>query len=152
MRLSQAIKGLIVVVAVIFGTAASASAHAGHDHAQLSATYTLESSRLASAASQAGGKYSGVTVRRISTKVNAPAGAGQSVQTVSNRSGGAACAPGACCCQGASSCGMGGHCPSMLPDTSDWINDLSHHKRYHLARMGWVYPDITTGLDRPPKA
>ncbi len=152
MSLRQAIKGLIVVVAVMFGTAASAFAHAGHAHAQMSTGSSVESTGFASAVQQAVEKISGAVAQPSSTNSNVPIGAGQSVQSAAFHSGVSVCPPGACCCQGASSCSMGGHCCSMMPDPAQWPNDLSNHMRYHLARLGWVYPDVVIGLDRPPKA
>lgn len=153
MSLWQAIKGLIVVVAVMFGTTSTAFAHAGHAHGQLSATPSLMSAVLVTVTPKTFTDVSAVEARPLSAALDQRMTSGQSIQAASFHSGVAGCPPGACCCQGASSCGMGGHCcVSMMPDSANWTSDLSDHLRYHLARLGGVYPDIVIGLDRPPKA
>lgn len=153
MSLWQAIKGLIVVVAVMFGTTSNAFAHAGHAHGQLSATPSLMSAALVTVTPKTFTDVSSVVALPLSAALDQPMTSGESFQAAAFHSGVAACPPGACCCQGASSCGMGGHCcASMMPDHANWTSDLSDHMRHHLARIGWVYPDIVLGLDRPPKA
>lgn len=153
MSLWQAIKGLIVVVAVMFGTTSNAFAHAGHAHAQSSSNPTFISAALVASPMKAVTEMSAVVARLLSIALDQPTTSSPSMQAAAYHSGIAACPPGACCCQGASSCGMGGHCcASMMPDHANWTSDLSDHMRYHLARLGWVYPDIVIGLDRPPKA
>lgn len=152
MSLRQAIKGLIVVVAVMFGASASAFAHAGHAHAQLPATSGAESTNYSSATPEITIEFSGVFAPSLPTRSNAPVSSAELIQSSALPTGSAACPPGACCCQGASMCGMSGHCcTSMMPD-DDWAKDLSNHMRYHLPRISSVYPDIAIGLDRPPKA
>lgn len=152
MSLRQAIKGLIVVVAIMFGTSVSAFAHAGHVHAQSPASVSMTSSVVFTAATPSDTEISAVVARPSPTPLDQPTTSGQSIQTAAFHSGVAGCPPGACCCRGASSCGMGGHCcASMMPDHANWTSDLSDHMRYHLARLGWVYPDVVIGLDRPPK-
>lgn len=153
MSLWQAFKGLIVVVAVMFGTTSTAFAHAGHAHAQSSATPTVISAALVTVMPKTFAGISAVVARPSFSALDQPMTSGQFIQAAAFHSGVKGCPPGACCCQGASSCGMGGHCcSSMMPDHTNWTSDLSNHTRYHLARLGWVYPDIVIGLDRPPKA
>lgn len=154
MSLWQAIKGLIVVVAVMFGTMSTAFAHAGHLHAQsaASATPTVISAALVTVMPKTFTGIFAVVARPLSAALDQPMTSGQTIQAAAFDSGLVGCPPGVCCCQGASSCGMGGHCcSSMVPDHANWTSDLSDHTRYHLARLGWVYPDIVIGLDRPPK-
>ena len=152
MSLSQAIKGLIVVVAVVFGTSANAYAHAGHEHAQAANDTWITTANADAVSPQANLDEAGKHAVTSLAKTIGSVSTGYSVQSASFRTDGATCPPGACCCRGASSCGMGGHCCASMPSTASWMNDLSNHMRYHLARLGWVYPDIVTGLDRPPKA
>ena len=156
MSLRQAIKGLIVVAAVMFGASASAFAHAGHPHAQSSASPAipaLTSAVSGPVAPQSVADISGAVARSSSTQLDEPGTSERSFRSAGFHTEGTACPPGACCCQGASTCSMGSHCcTSMMPDHASWASDLSDHMRYHLARLGWVYPDIVIGLDRPPKA
>ena len=152
MSLRQAIKGLIVLVAVVFGTSINAFAHAGHEHAPSANAAWIASANADEVAPQANLDEAGKQALTSLAKTNGSQSTGHKLQSASFRTNGATCPPGACCCQGASSCGMGGHCCASMPSTASWMNDLSNHMRYHLARLGWVYPDIVTGLDRPPKA
>jgi hypothetical protein len=151
--LTKAIKGLIVVVAVMFGASSNAFAHAGHADAQPPASAIVASPAWVKVTPQSVVEISGVVARPSSIQSDEPVSSGPCIQTAAFHSGVAVCPPGACCCQGASSCGMGGHCcTSLMHDHANWTSDLSDHMRYHLARLGWVYPDIVIGLDRPPKA
>lgn len=151
MGLSQAIKGFIVVIAVFFGITSNAFAHAGHAHGQILA------GRVAST--------TGPAVLMIRADVSSTASSKRSsiqlhlrdfdllAQPEPAHTKGTICQLGACCCQTSSSCGMGAHCcASMMPDQANWTSDLSNHVRYHMARLGWAYPDIVNCLDRPPKA
>lgn len=152
MNLRLAIKGLIVVVAVMFGTAANAFAHTGHVHAQMTVASAVATASSAATTLPAGAQISATIPKFSFSKSRAPVDSDQSAKPAPLHTSGAICTSGACCCQGASSCGMSGHCcASMMPGQSDWTHDLSNHMRYHLARLGWVYPDIVIGLDRPPK-
>jgi hypothetical protein len=152
--LRQALKGLIVVVAVMLGTTTSVFAHAGHGHAQFSASFsTRVSANPEMSAPTALAKTFAATAHLASVKQVALNDTGETLQVETFRSGMVTCPPGVCCCQGASSCGMGSHCcASMMLVPVKWTNDFSNHMRYHLARLGWVYPDVVIGLDRPPKA
>ena len=133
MSLKQAIKGLIVVIAVIFGITSNAFAHAGHAHKQSPPSADLLSAAWVKVTPQSV-IISGVVARPSSILSDEPVTSGPSIQTAAFHSGVAICLPGACCCQGASSCGMGGHCcASMMPDHAMWTSDLSNHMRYHLA-------------------
>lgn len=152
MSLRLAFKGLIVVVAVMFGTMASAFAHEGHAHAQMSPASIAVTTSGTTATPPAAAQISATTSKLPSSNSRAPIDSDQSAKPAPSHSDGAICTAGSCCCQGASSCGMGGHCcASMMPEQSDWTRDLSNHMRYHLARLGWIYPNIIIGLDRPPK-
>lgn len=153
MGLRQAIKALIIVVAVIFGITSNAFAHAGHTHAQSPTAANVATPAWVTVSPGSFAEISGVVAGPSSIQSDEPMTSGQYIQSAAFHSGVAVCPPGACCCQGASSCGMGGHCcTSLMPDHTNWTSDLSDHMRYHLARLGWVYPDIVIGLDRPPKA
>lgn len=152
MSLRQAIKGFIVVVAVMFGTT-SAFAHAGHVHGQSPASASVNAAVAVTTVTPSITEISAALARPSSTRLDEPRTSVQSMKSALFHSDVAVCLPGACCCQGASSCGMGGHCcASMMPDHVLWTTDLNNHMRYHQARLGWVYPDIVIGLDRPPKA
>lgn len=157
MSLVQAVRAIVVLVAVLFGAPSNALAHAGHEHASLSpVTASLSTKALRADTSS----FDSITfladptqsVPKLflpvhTTGVRAVVSAG-----FQSQSGTTACAPGACCCQGASSCGMGGHCCASLFSSSEkWFGDLTNHVRYHLARLGWTYPEMIFGLDRPPK-
>jgi hypothetical protein len=150
--LKLAFKGLIVVVAVMFGTMANAFAHGGHDHAGMAPASSMVTASGATASLPVAAQISVTISKLTSSNSRALIDSDQSAKPPPSHSDGAICTSGACCCQGASSCGMSGHCcASTIPSQSDWTRDLSNHMRYHLARLGWVYPDIIIGLDRPPK-
>ena len=152
MSLRLAIKGFIVVVAVMFGTMANAFAHGGHAHAQMSPTSVVAATRGAPVTAPAEAQISAAILKVSSTKTHAPVDLDQAAKPARSHPDGAICATGACCCQGASSCGAGGHCgASALPGQSDWTHNLGNHMRYYLARLGRVLPDVVIGLDRPPK-
>lgn len=149
MSLKQAVWGLIVMAAVLFGSIANASAHAGHGSAHSAAMSAAHWSVAARNTASAG-----MSVHAPSVASTKPVGATTWIKSAPGDSGGDVCPSGTCCCcQAQSSCGMGGHCcSSMTPDTPSWFSDLSDQTRYHLARLNLVYPDIFIGLDRPPKA
>jgi hypothetical protein len=145
-------QGLLVVVAILFGTAANAFAHAGHADALENATVAISDRVIAPPTGVgAAGDY---VAHSLAKYANSAGDYDQSAHSLPQPENEAACMPGACCCQGASSCGMGGHCcASMMSSESiGWAQDFSNHMRFHLARLGSVFPDIVFGLDRPPKA
>ncbi len=158
MSLAQAVRAIVVLVAVLFGAPANALAHAGHEHASLSPVATSLLSDAWQPVGSTGGRQLVVSsiVDASRTPNFAPLAIDTSlaVSAVSKSpSDQTRCPPGACCCQGASSCGMGGHCCASTASSSEkWFGDLSNHVRYHLARLGWAYPEMIFGLDRPPKA
>lgn len=138
------------MVAVLVGTAASAFAHAGHSHAQHAAAIT--ESPTATTIASSSEPVAAMIANSGDTRVDKTLSGDASAKANSHPDG-PPCTPGACCCQGASMCGIGGHCcASMMPESMHWTRDSRDHMRYHLARLGWIYPDIYFGLDRPPKA
>lgn len=140
------------MVAVMFG-ATNAFAHAGHVHTQSPASASVNAAATLTTVTPHITEISAALARPSSNRLDGPGTYIQSMQSAPFHSDVAVCLPGACCCQGASSCGMGGNCcTSMMPDHVLWTTDLSNQMRYHQARLGWVYPDIVIGLDRPPKA
>lgn len=152
MSLRLAINGLIVLVAVLFGTMTSAVAHVGHSRALSPAAVTVHATPSVSIP-QAIAERSGAIVKTSEPRALDVTEVGVSAQTNPSHLGGTGCLPGACGCQGGeSSCGMSGHCCSSLPPQSGWTHDLSIQLRYQLAGSDFNTPDIVTGLDRPPKA
>ena len=152
MTLRRAFEGLFVVVAILVGTTASAFAHAGHSHTQHAAAIATSSDATITPTIT----YSSEPVVALIWSAGDPRADRALSLDASGKANthpdGPPCTPGACGCQGASMCGMGGHCcASMMPDSMHWTRDSRDHMRFHLARLGWVYPDIYFGLDRPPK-
>lgn len=146
MRLWQAVQALVVLVAVSIGAPDLAFAHAGHAHQNLDQTNTAAPTASPALNCQ---QFKPVSqVQRVDRVVKTT-----TATSVSNTSdGGIPCMLGACCCQGASHCGTGGHCCASMPQMGAWLPNFSDHMRFHLARLGWSYPELLFGLDRPPKA
>jgi hypothetical protein len=151
----RVLEGLIVVVALFVGTTASAFAHAGHSHAQ-PASVAMPASVISTTTPTTVVQKSSDVIPLFATLGGARADMahpGDPLAIGTQRPENAPCTPGTCGCQGASMCGTGGHCcASMMPESMHWAPDYRDHMRYHLARLGWVYPDVVFGLDRPPKA
>lgn len=147
MRLWQAVQALVVLVAVFIGAPDLAFAHAGHAHQSYLQTNTTAPTASAALGSQQSKQVS--QVQRVDRDLKTAAA--DAVQNVSSDSS-IPCMPGVCCCQGASHCGTGGHCCASMPQMGAWFPDFSDHMRFHLARLGWTYPELLFGLDRPPKA
>lgn len=148
MRLWQAVQALVVLVAASIGAPELAFAHAGHAHTNLEQTNTAVP--IASSALGSDRLKPVAQVQHVDRYAKETAGS--SVSNISSNDG-VPCMLGACCCQGASHCGTGGHCcASLMPDMSRWLPNIVDHKRFHLARLGWTYPELLFGLERPPKA
>lgn len=155
MNVRRVLEGLIVVVALFVGTTASAFAHAGHSHAQPASVAMSAVALLTTTPSAVVQKAGDVTP--LFATLGGPraemAPLGDSLAIGTSGHDHAPCTSGTCRCQGASMCGTGGHCcASMIPDSMHWGPDYHDHIRYHVARLGWRYPDVVFGLDRPPKA
>jgi len=155
-RLVQAVKLAIVVIAVLFGFTANALAHAGHVHAQSPTVVTIEYDSRTAVPQQFAAKItSTIALSSLSSSVHPKmrSDGNTSANAAPAHKGVTACPPGSGCCLGVSSCGVAGHCcPSMMLEPAEWTHDLCNRTRYHWARSGWLYLDIVIGFDRPPKA
>lgn len=145
MKDMRTIKVVVVLLALMAGLPTIAFAHSGHEHA---APVAASSSEPYSAITATHGKSQ--TAKPLSRAAESE-NTGQGGLAFENLSSGRSivlCTPGSCCCQGASSCGSG-HCCSFTAQAYG-VNQRED-KSFRLALLGWHYPDLIFGLDRPPK-
>jgi hypothetical protein len=144
----RTIKVVVALLALMAGLATTAFAHAGHAHtgptgAPTSASYSPTSD------SRTKSQHAVPLLRAHSSEKS-----GLTDFAVENPSSGTIivrCTPGSCCCQGASSCGAGHCCSLGMTTTQPYGLNQREAKSFQLALLGWPYPDLIFGLDRPPK-
>ncbi|MFN0217383.1 MAG: hypothetical protein ACKVP4_01070 [Hyphomicrobium sp.] len=148
MNVVRTLKVVVVLLALMVGMPTIAFAHSGHAHA-------------ASIAATASDSYYSITATQTKSQAAKPLSraarsdhsrqAGLAFEKPSSGTNIVLCTPGSCCCQGASSCGSG-HCCSFGMSTAQAYG-LNQRKdqNFRLALLGWPYPDLIFGLDRPPK-
>ena len=148
MKFMRTIKVVVVLLALMAGLPTIAFAHSGHEHA-------------APVAASSSGPYSAITATHAKSQTARPLSraarsedtgqGGLAFEKISSGKSIVLCTPGSCCCQGASSCGSG-HCCSLGMTTAQAYGvDQREDKSFRLALLGWPYPDLIFGLDRPPK-
>ncbi|MBX9683193.1 MAG: hypothetical protein K2X41_05335 [Hyphomicrobium sp.] len=137
----RTIKVVFVLLVLMVGLPTMAFAHSGHEH-------------TAPVAASSSGSYSAITAAPTKSQRAGSESPGQINFTFEKPSSGNSivlCTPGSCCCQGASSCGSG-HCCSFGMNTAHAYGlNQREDKSFRLALLGWPYPDLIFGLDRPPK-
>jgi hypothetical protein len=130
-NLFEAVKIVLLAVALLVALPAMAMAHAGHSH-DIARTVSAGSSPPTHAAG---------TQSQKQTVMSA------TVPDISD------CASGSCCCQGMRTCSLSGHCCNAAFSQS---GSISVHWRIgrllQPPRFTFAYPKIFFGLDRPPKA
>jgi hypothetical protein len=144
----RTIKVVVVLLALLAGLPTVAFAHSGHAHAASITTTALgsySSTTTTQMKSQAA-KPSSLAIRSIN-----PRHADLAFQNPSSSPNTVLCTAGSCCCQGASSCGAGHCCSLGMNATQAYGVNQGEDKSFRLALLGWPYPDLIFGLDRPPK-
>jgi hypothetical protein len=144
----QIIKVVVVLLTLMAGMPTMAYAHFGHEHA-------------APVAASASGTDTAITATQVKAQTfknlslesssGTPRQGGLAVENPSSGTSIVLCTPGACCCQGASSCGSGHCCAFGITTAAAHGRSQRADESFRLALLGWPYPDLIFGLDRPPK-
>ena len=148
MNVVRTVKVVVALLALMAGLPTMAFAHSGHAHA-------------GSTAAPTSGSYSPTSESRTKSqhavslsRAHRSENSGPADFAVENPSSGTnivLCTPGSCCCQGASACGSGHCCSLGMTTTQPYGLNQREGKSFRLALLGWPYPDLIFGLDRPPK-
>ena len=140
----RTIKVVVVLLALLAGLPTMAFAHSGHTH-------------TASVTATASGPYPSITATQTKSQAVTPLRSVNprhtdlAFQKSSSSPNIVLCTAGSCCCQGASSCSAGHCCSLGMNATQAYGVNQREDKSFRLALLGWPYPDLIFGLDRPPK-
>ncbi len=149
MPLMRTLKAIVVLVALMIGLPAVSFAHEGHAHVSVGVSATPPA------------YLTGDTKSEFRTSINLKAHLIAAAKTPSSSEAALQapaygqklilCTPGSCCCQGASSYGSGHCCSFGMTTALDRGVNVRKEKSFRLDLLGWPYPDLIFGFDRPPK-
>lgn len=150
MSLMRNILAALIGLALMTGQPGAARAHAGHQHqANVASIAPADFLVIQTSTNPA---HATLASKNESRASGAFANGSAVLMQDTSRQSGQPCIPGACHCRGASSCGASGHCCAAIPAGSLQLADNCGAEHRRLASLGWQYPELLFGLDRPPKA